>query len=420
MQQQQPRRRSKSPKLLRVCDDRTSLSRGTSQVPLHDEAVMKRVTEEMGRKRHSTGEILHIPDSRVPTQQQQQQQQRPIPPPVRIPDQIEPDLFRSPKRREPLRIPPSPDSPLAPTKAPEPLQYKPYSPSSLRDADSQTAEESQVAARQHARNFSHPFSKPSGSSSSLAHYNMQRRSPKASQKRPRSHRSNSRLPPSLRRWSSLETIESVTTMPEVAYDDEDTEPEPEVQRPSTSTEETNVYFSAADEEDNTETPRSFRSVPSTTAEESSGSSSNRPSSVRTSSTTTNSNRQSAGSSLLRRLKAKKLHEPLLEPEHLEIERTVSVEQSSIHRSNSSGSIGTISSGRPSLVGYPSSDASASRESQRSLDPKDWKSSNYDVSNLTEAELKKCKKKGINPALFAEMKAARKGKWASPIGGNTFL
>ncbi|KAJ8612411.1 hypothetical protein MRB53_037452 [Persea americana] len=54
--------------------------------------------------------------------------------------------------------------------------------------------------------------------------------------------------------------------------------------------------------------------------------------------------------------------------------------------------------------------------------KPWKSSNYDVSNLTEAELKKLKKKGINPALYAEMKAARKGKgsWINPLAGNTYL
>jgi hypothetical protein len=43
-----------------------------------------------------------------------------------------------------------------------------------------------------------------------------------------------------------------------------------------------------------------------------------------------------------------------------------------------------------------------------------------MSTLSEAEIKKCKKKGINPALYAEMRAARKGKWTSPIAGTTFL
>lgn len=76
---------------------------------------------------------------------------------------------------------------------------------------------------------------------------------------------------------------------------------------------------------------------------------------------------------------------------------------------------TISSGRPSANGN-----SSSAGSSRSLNSQDWKSSEYDTSGLSEAELKKCKKKGINPSLYAEMKAARKGKWVSPIGGNTIL
>jgi hypothetical protein len=102
------------------------------------------------------------------------------------------------------------------------------------------------------------------------------------------------------------------------------------------------------------------------------------------------------------------------PTQLEIEKTVSFDQIS-QRSNSSSSTMTISSGRPSDRDYGSSTAS-----NRSLNSQDWKSSEFDTSSLTEAELKKCKKKGINPALYAEMKAARKGKWVSPIGGNTIL
>ncbi|KAJ4294268.1 hypothetical protein N0V90_007958, partial [Kalmusia sp. IMI 367209] len=68
---------------------------------------------------------------------------------------------------------------------------------------------------------------------------------------------------------------------------------------------------------------------------------------------------------------------------------------------------TISSGKPSELACPTS--SAGSASQTSVSSKDWRSSNYDTSGLTEAELKKCKKKGINPALYAEMKAARKGR-----------
>jgi len=52
----------------------------------------------------------------------------------------------------------------------------------------------------------------------------------------------------------------------------------------------------------------------------------------------------------------------------------------------------------------------------------WSSSDYDVSGLSAAEINKLRKKGINPALYVEMQAARKGKWkwVSPIVGNTFL
>lgn len=96
---------------------------------------------------------------------------------------------------------------------------------------------------------------------------------------------------------------------------------------------------------------------------------------------------------------------------LVIERTVSVDQTS-YRSNSSSASNTISSGTPSR--YPTSEAGNSRSSST------WTASSHDIGALSPEELKKCKKKGINPALFAEMKAARKGKWTSPIAGNTFL
>ncbi|KAI7597728.1 hypothetical protein KC343_g16664 [Hortaea werneckii] len=52
----------------------------------------------------------------------------------------------------------------------------------------------------------------------------------------------------------------------------------------------------------------------------------------------------------------------------------------------------------------------------------WTSSDFSTHGLSEAEIKKLKKKGINPALYAEMKAARKGKgkWVGPLVGNTFI
>ncbi|KAK3096414.1 hypothetical protein LTR53_019227, partial [Teratosphaeriaceae sp. CCFEE 6253] len=49
------------------------------------------------------------------------------------------------------------------------------------------------------------------------------------------------------------------------------------------------------------------------------------------------------------------------------------------------------------------------ESSLSEEGNKWSSSEYDVSGLSAAEIRKLRKKGINPALYAEMKAARKGK-----------
>lgn len=52
----------------------------------------------------------------------------------------------------------------------------------------------------------------------------------------------------------------------------------------------------------------------------------------------------------------------------------------------------------------------------------WSSSTHDTSGLSRAEIQKLRKKGINPALYAEMKAARKGKgkFIGPLVGNTFI
>lgn len=52
----------------------------------------------------------------------------------------------------------------------------------------------------------------------------------------------------------------------------------------------------------------------------------------------------------------------------------------------------------------------------------WQSSDYDYSGLSEKEIKRLKKKGMNPALYAEMKAAKQGrnKWVGALSGNTFL
>lgn len=51
----------------------------------------------------------------------------------------------------------------------------------------------------------------------------------------------------------------------------------------------------------------------------------------------------------------------------------------------------------------------------------WQSSDYDTSSLSSAEIRKLQKKGINPALYMEMKQAKKGKkWAPHLLGNGFI
>lgn len=59
----------------------------------------------------------------------------------------------------------------------------------------------------------------------------------------------------------------------------------------------------------------------------------------------------------------------------------------------------------------------------------FKASNYDVSSLTEKQVAKLKKKGIDPALYMEMKAAtggmgkdgkKRSKWSRALVGNTFI
>lgn len=59
----------------------------------------------------------------------------------------------------------------------------------------------------------------------------------------------------------------------------------------------------------------------------------------------------------------------------------------------------------------------------------FKASNYDVSSLSESQIAKLKKKGIDPALYMEMKAAtggmtkdgkKRSKWTRALVGNTFI
>jgi hypothetical protein len=71
---------------------------------------------------------------------------------------------------------------------------------------------------------------------------------------------------------------------------------------------------------------------------------------------------------------------------------------------------------------PSVAPSVAESGRSSLTSADWKSSEYDISGLTDKKLAKLKKKGINPQLYMEMKAARggKGKLVGPLVGNTYI
>jgi hypothetical protein len=255
--------------------------------------------------------------------------------------------------------------------------------------------------------FSHPFWEqlaPFQADNSSAPIPTPPALPRRSPARLKSFRSNKRLPPHLRHRTSLETINSVTTTASNASDDE--EPDPlEARAPS--------LYSFTLEDDPASTPvppsdslslaSSYRS-----------SSTNSQQSVKPPFALVRSRDSEPHSpkSLFRKMTHRKPSDATSVPERLLIERKVSFDRSS-HRSSLSGSNQSLpleQSSSPALLDAPSQSGSSSG----------WSASNFDITSLSESEIKKCKKKGINPALFAEMKAARKGKWTSPIAGNTFL
>ncbi|KAJ4357958.1 uncharacterized protein N0V89_002535 [Didymosphaeria variabile] len=312
----------------------------------------------------------------------------------------------------PLRIDTNP--------APTPNRYAPPLPNKSPLRTQFEPEPPRPSRTNHARNFSHPFKNQLQSQSQPRYANTSSfRNPP----RPLSYRKSSRAPYSLRRWSSLETIDSVQTTQETSR--ENSFDGSESTRTGTSLGSKRQYLSFDDDDEDedltaedipTTPPSSSVPLPRTPSDHSRPESS-ASSSVRSTSTATHGSgsKKSTTASIIRKLKGDKAPEPLLIPESLEIEKRISLDQRS--PTNSSTSSMTIS-GRPSEFAFPGS--SHGNTSQLSVSSKDWKSSNFDTSGLSEAELKKCKKKGINPALYAEMKAARKGRFVSPIGGNTFL
>ncbi|KAM0715404.1 hypothetical protein Q7P37_008902 [Cladosporium fusiforme] len=93
--------------------------------------------------------------------------------------------------------------------------------------------------------------------------------------------------------------------------------------------------------------------------------------------------------------------------------------SSIHTISPSAT--TTRKGSAGTVGWEDpSNRSPSDEQQRT--GAESRTSNFDVSQLGEKKLAKLKKKGINPELYLEMKAARggKSKLVGPLVGNTYI
>ncbi|KAI9696971.1 MAG: hypothetical protein M1836_004932 [Candelina mexicana] len=52
--------------------------------------------------------------------------------------------------------------------------------------------------------------------------------------------------------------------------------------------------------------------------------------------------------------------------------------------------------------------------------KAWSASDYPIEGMSEKEIERCRKKGINPRLKAEMDAAMRGRRFSPLVGNTYI
>lgn len=228
--------------------------------------------------------------------------------------------------------------------------------------------------------------------------------PHRSPARLKSYRANKRLPPHLQRRVSLETIASVTTTQSNASDEDEPDP-PEAPAPSP------YFFTLEDARAPTPVPSDVHSLASSMRTASISSQHSHHPAV----TPTNSRDSDPKSprSLFQKMTNRKAGESSTGPDRLVIERKVSFDRAS-HRSS-------LSRSNPSLpLERATSSGPFNTERSQSGSSSEWSASNFDMSTLTEAEIKKCKKKGINPALYAEMRAARKGKWTSPIAGNTFL
>jgi hypothetical protein len=240
--------------------------------------------------------------------------------------------------------------------------------------------------------------------------------PRRSPARLRSYRPTARekrLPPHLRqRRVSLETIDSVTTTQSDPSDDEEDDEFPDPPEASAPSPD---FFTQ--EYDPASTPIATDANSQASSIRSSSTTSRPSSNFAITPVDSKDSEPNSQKSLFRKLKHRKANEQPGVPDRLVIKRTVSFDRLSqpSHQSQSgSGSNLSLPAERPFESALFHVERSQSQSSS------EWSASSFDITSLTEAEIKKCKKKGINPALYAEMKAARKGKWTSPIAGNTFL
>ncbi|USP76520.1 hypothetical protein yc1106_03794 [Curvularia clavata] len=281
-------------------------------------------------------------------------------------------------------------------------------------------------ARNPARRYAPPLQEPEPKDTTTSSGPAPQAEPPASRRHPRglvSYRNNKRgassikrLPPHLRKKTSLETIHSVAT---TTSDDESEygHDPPEAEAPSSE------WFTI--EDDAYSNP-----PPSVTS---------KPSSIHSSiHSSTDSSQQSitpvetplgyasldhhTPQSLFRKMMPRKLSDKTQDsppsPARLVIEKSTSISRSS-SSFTLSGSTSSPSEEHRSLHSILE-EADRNRPGSKSSGSSKWSASDFDISTLSEAEIKRCKKKGINPALYAEMRAAKKGKWTSPIAGNTFL
>ncbi|KAI0578923.1 hypothetical protein TUN199_07758 [Pyrenophora tritici-repentis] len=224
--------------------------------------------------------------------------------------------------------------------------------------------------------------------------------------------------PPTRKQTSLETINSVTTVAEDDRSDYGHDP-PDVEAPSPD------WFTSEDYAPSNPTP-SITSK-SSSIHSSSGSSRRTCTPVETPlgyASLDHHTPQSLFRKMMPRKLTDKAQDQSLSPNRLIIEKATSIGQTS-RPSTLSGSTTSV----PDMHGILPEErslrsildnAERSRSGSKSSGSSKWSASDFDTSTLTEAEIKKCRKKGINPALYAEMRAAKKGRWASPIAGNTFL